>query len=1106
MKNKLPLLLIFIVFFSSFSGLNAQNFLKKIDKNNVSIKETNILEKKNFPAKYDLVSLDLKNFKTFLKSKSKNTKRVIQLPNTKGGFSNFEIKETSNFEKELAAKYSMIKSYSAQGIDDPTAVAKISMGTDGFHAVIFSGVENTLYVDPYSKDGKELIVYKRNDLGLSKDSFVCEVEASSKRSIAEGKSVNNANDGKLRTFRLALACTGEYAQFQLTNQGVVSSATDEEKKAAVLSAMNTSMTRVNGLYERDLSVRLILVANNDKIIFLDSTTDNLTNDSADSLINESQRVCDTEIGNENYDIGHTFSTGAGGLAGGGVVCITGSKGRGVTGTDNPVGDPFDVDFVAHEIGHQFGANHTFNGTTNNCSGRNRNNATAVEPGSGTTIMAYAGICGVQNVQDHSDDHFHSVSIAEMWNTIQSSASCAVLTDTNNSAPTINAILNYSIPKSTPFVLKGTANDADGTASLTYNWEQIDNEVGFSIPPVATSSGGAMFRSLPSKISPNRFMPDLATIVAGETSSTWEVLPSVARDLNFSFLVRDNHAGGGSTAREDVTVTVADADAFTVTLPNTAVDWGVGTSQSITWNKGTSDITPISCKNVNIKLSIDGGITFPISLKVNTPNDGVEDIIIPNNVTTTARILVEAADNIFYNVNSTNFTISTIVPTFIITSKNETETVCTPSSTSVVYNFDFEYLNGFTEPVTLTATGNPSGSSVTFNPSTISSASGEKTTFTMTVSNLVNIPISNHVINVKGTSATVNRSLDVTLKVYLDEFTSIELISPEDVVTDITLKPTFNWEENLNASSYIVEIADNINFINAIISPELTSNTYTVSSKLNSNTTYYWRVKGQNLCGEDYSDIRSFTTEFCSVCVSTALNSGDTGTTLVQFNTINNATSKSGGYSDFTNIITEVKRGETHQLTINVNTGGIKRSQTKVWIDWNRDCDFSGVGEEYDLGSVVDKTDAATTLSPLVITVPDDAVFGNIVMRVSTRDTSPFNIEYPTSCENGFLGEVEDYVITVTDNTASVKDFSFEGFNLYPNPTRGEFTLNLKTLSTSKVSVQLFDVSGRLIAKKEYVNTTTNFSERMSFEKASAGLYLLKVTNGNKQTTRKLIIK
>ena len=623
MKNKLPLLLIFIVFFSSFSGLNAQNFLKKIDKNNVSIKETNILEKKNFPAKYDLVSLDLKNFKTFLKSKSKNTKRVIQLPNTKGGFSNFEIKETSNFEEELAEKYSMIKSYSAQGIDDPTAVAKISMGTDGFHAVIFSGVENTLYVDPYSKDGKELIVYKRNDLGLSKDSFVCEVEASSKRSIAEGKSVNNANDGKLRTFRLALACTGEYAQFQLTNQGVVSSATNEEKKAAVLSAMNTSMTRVNGLYERDLSVRLILVANNDKIIFLDSTTDNLTNDSADSLINESQRVCDTEIGNENYDIGHTFSTGAGGLAGGGVVCITGSKGRGVTGTDNPVGDPFDVDFVAHEIGHQFGANHTFNGTTNNCSGRNRNNATAVEPGSGTTIMAYAGICGVQNVQDHSDDHFHSVSIAEMWNTIQSSASCAVLTDTNNSAPTINAILNYSIPKSTPFVLKGTANDADGTASLTYNWEQIDNEVGFSIPPVATSSGGAMFRSLPSKISPNRFMPDLATIVAGETSSTWEVLPSVARDLNFSFLVRDNHAGGGSTAREDVTVTVADADAFTVTLPNTAVDWGVGTSQSITWNKGTSDITPISCKNVNIKLSIDGGITFPISLKVNSLNNDFE---------------------------------------------------------------------------------------------------------------------------------------------------------------------------------------------------------------------------------------------------------------------------------------------------------------------------------------------------------------------------------------------------------------------------------------------------------------------------------------------------
>jgi hypothetical protein len=186
---------------------------------------------------------------------------------------------------------------------------------------------------------------------------------------------------------------------------------------------------------------------------------------------------------------------------------------------------------------------------------------------------------------------------------------------------------------------------------------------------------------------------------------------------------------------------------------------------------------------------------------------------------------------------------------------------------------------------------------------------------------------------------------------------------------------------------------------------------------------------------------------------------------------------------------------------------LRKTQTKVWIDWNQNCNFNDAGEEYDLGSASEESNDATSLSSLSIIVPNDAEFGEAVMRVSTRDTNPFGgVTYPTSCGNGFRGEVEDYTILVVDATASIADFSFNGFNIYPNPTKGTFTLNLEVVNTAKVSVQLFDVRGRLIGEKNYFKTNINFSESIFFEKASTGLYLVKITNGNKQTTRKLLIK
>lgn len=1089
-KKKFIFILLITLFISNI--ITAQDFWKKTE-NNIYSQKKELHKRKNFPKAYKLASLDLFNFQNYLDNKT--SEQRITLPNTNGTFSEFRIKESSNFNIELAKKFPTIKSYAAQGIDDPTAVAKISIGSDGLHAIIFSGNESTIYIDPYSKDNNDYIVYNRSSLVKKNSDFKCEVEEASNAIISQQNFSQNANDGMLRTFRLAIVCSGEYAQFHLTRQGVPSTATEVVKKAAVLSAINTSMTRINGVFEKDLGVHMELVANNEEIIFLDADNDNISDGSADIMINEVQSICDASIGDENYDIGHIFSVGGSGLAGLGVVCITGQKANGVTGIATPVGDPYDIDYVSHEMGHQFGANHTQN---NAC---NRNNSTAVEPGSASTIMGYAGICA-PNVQNNSDDHFHAVSITEMWNTIQSSATCAVLFDTSNEAPTADGGGDFYIPKSTPFVLRGAATDADGTSSLTYNWEQVDAEVA-TMSPLSTNTEGPMFRSLRSKSSPDRYMPDLSTIIGGNISSTWEVLPSVPRDLNFSFLVRDNNAGGGNTARANVKITVTDAEAFNVTSQNTPIIWDAGSSQTITWSKGTSDIAPINCQNVTIKLSEDGGLTFPIILSANTTNDGSEVVIVPNNITTQARIMIEAVDNIFYNINTVNFEIQSTVPSFILRNNSGDLSACNTLDQTASYTLNLDFINGFSEDVSFVTTGQPVGSVIVFSPTVINSDGN----VVMTVSNLNEITPQDYTINIQGNSTSVNQNIDILLGVTASNLETVVLTSPLNDATEISLSGgILEWQEDVNASSYIVQIASDNAFTAVVSNEEVTTNSYTASSLLG-NTLYYWRVKAKNNCNESsFSNIYNFTTESCNICVSSGNTEWLTSTTLVQFNTIDNPSKKRSGYGDYTQINTVVKLNESYDLITHVNTDGDYGVQVKAWIDWNKNCSFDDTGEEYDLGFAINTASGPSDLSPLSITIPAAAHIGSVIMRVSSRYTQSSLITYPTSCMLSFDGEVEDYTIIVEDATASIEDVAFEGFNLYPNPTKGEFTLNLTLVNTDKVSVQLYDVRGRLIDEKNYYNTVVDFSERIFFKEASSGIYLLKVINGAMQTTRKLIIK
>lgn len=646
---KKTLLFYFILLF--YLQLSAQDNLWS-DFNLNKKSHSQKVQRASTPSKFKLYNLEFEKMKEkLLQAPSDNTgkksKITLSFPNSEGKFENFEIYEASIMDKVLEIKFPDIKSYVGVGIDNPAKRIRFSTTMFGLHTMTFNEDGTTTFIDTYTKDNNGYIVYNKSDIIPSKN-FQCEVNERFEIDI-QNKNLNiiqRASDSQFRIYRLAMACTVEYAAFHINAAGL-NTGTLTQKKAAVLAAMNVTMTRVNGIYERDMSLRMTFIPNNDQIIFVDS--DNFSNNSSTSLINESQTQITNIIGSPNFDIGHTVSTGGGGLAGP-SPCVDNSKARGITGSSSPVGDPYDIDYVAHEMGHQFGANHTFN---NDCGG-NINNSTAVEPGSGSTIMAYAGICA-PNVQRNSDAHFHAISIAEMVARINATANCAPNNPNGNTRPTANAGLDYTIPRGTAFLLKGNGTDPNG-GTLTYCWEQTNTEISVQ-PPSQNSTTGPNYRSNPPTTSSNRYMPNLQSVLAGNLAPTWEVTPNVARTMNFALTVRDNATPtGGQTHRDDTIITVANSTGpFEVTSQSTNVNWTAGNTETITWNVVSTSGAPYNSPNVDILLTSDNGATFT-TLVSNTPNDGSQTITVPNISQPLCKILVMSRENIFYAVNKGNIAI------------------------------------------------------------------------------------------------------------------------------------------------------------------------------------------------------------------------------------------------------------------------------------------------------------------------------------------------------------------------------------------------------------------------------------------------------------------
>lgn len=661
---KKNLLLVVFILSLNFSFSQRNNSWKFFESNKVVTSEK--IRKTPYSVNQKLLEFNAVQFKQSLATVSQKSSGlagvVIQFPNSNGELEKFKVWESSNFEPALQAQFPEIRAYIGKGITDPSAVLNFSVSPRGIQTMVFRADKGTEFIEPYTKDNSVYVIFDSATRIAGKLPFNCSTEDIAISQNLSDKLVNGtlSSAQSYKTMRLALSCTGEYGQY---HGGTVSGA---------LAAMNATMTRCNGVFERDLAVKLIIIANNNLVVYTDATSDpysdaaNINNWNA-----ELQANLTSVIGEVNYDIGHLFgATGGGGAAGCiGCVCVNGSKGSGITSPadDIPEGDTFDIDFVTHEMGHQMGAFHTFTHTA-------ENNAVNVEPGSGSTIMAYAGIGGGgTDMQQNTDAYFHFKSLSQIQSNL-GGKTCPVSTNIAvlNPRPGVTVTPAFTIPVGTAFKLTGAGTGTAGEV-LTYCWEQNNDATvvgGTSTFPSPTKTDGPNFRSRPPSASPVRYFPQFSDVLAGNLVNTWETVSTVARSLAFAFTVRDNNTGvyGGQTNSAATTVTVVDAGgAFAITNPNIAnVSWNTGSTQTITWSVAGTTGSGINTANVNILLSTDGGATFPTVLAAATANDGSETVTLPNTPYQNCRILIEAVGNIFYAVSKNialGYTVSTTCNTY-----------------------------------------------------------------------------------------------------------------------------------------------------------------------------------------------------------------------------------------------------------------------------------------------------------------------------------------------------------------------------------------------------------------------------------------------------------
>ncbi|MEM8908162.1 MAG: reprolysin-like metallopeptidase, partial [Bacteroidota bacterium] len=647
--------------------------LKEVDES-VLINSKGTAERIITPSKYTTLLLDVAKLELILKSAPKEEASAtgqsepfkILMPD--GKVEAFHLIEYSMMEPALAAQFPSIKTYYGYGVNDPSQHIRLDWTVNGLNAMMQLR-EGLAFIKPYFRGNTEYYLsYYESDLPVNREPFECGTSDEKSTDPIATESAPSAGDCQFRTYRLAVAVTGEYATTVLGASSAGSAADD----AIVTAHIVTSINQINDWYERDVGARFILIANLADIFYYDGATDPYTNNNSITMLGENITNLDATIGSANFDIGHVLGSsggGSGGVAGLNVLCGA-SKARGVTRA-SAVGitQPRFLKVWAHELGHQFGAGHT---QGENCQ---RSSSSAMEPGAGTTLMSYVTSNCINQIQNIPDYYFHAISIQQMSARILST-SCAAILPSANSVPTVSAGSDVTVPSSTPLLLQATASDPDNDP-LTFTWEQFDNEVAQAIPPQSTNTQGPSFRSLPPSSESGRYLPNLTAVVNG-TTPTWEVLPSVARTMDFRVTVRDNSTNSiACTAEDNILVTTVASGPFLVTSPTTSgVVWIESETHTVTWDVAGTDVAPVSCANVDILLSYDGGFTYPVTLASSVANNGTADVVVPIGISTTARVQVRCSDNIFYNISAADFEIQVASgPTFLLGLPNPSSTIC-----------------------------------------------------------------------------------------------------------------------------------------------------------------------------------------------------------------------------------------------------------------------------------------------------------------------------------------------------------------------------------------------------------------------------------------------
>ena len=554
----------------------------------------------------------------------------LNLPLPDGKEVTFNLQPYDLLPSDLAARYPGILAFKGYDESNPVETGRFDLGPQGFHAM-FSHQGRMVFVDPL-RNGEGYAIYYQQDAHSRLEEEADKVIGSQAKTLARQVLVDG---NERKRYVIAISAAGEYTQY---HGGTVE---------AGLGAIATLLNRVNEVYQRDVAAEFQLASGNDTIIFTDTATDPFNNDDGDIDANVTvQQNAQTQAGTKlgPFDIGHVVNTGGGGLAGLGVLC-TAEKSAGMTGSPNPVGDAFFIDYVAHEIGHQFGADHTFNGTTGSCGGGNREASQAWEPGSGSSIMAYAGICGEENLQANSLPYFHSKSIEQMRAHMATVASCGSSQSLTNNAPQVAAGNDYVIPANTPFVLKGAGADLDQDP-LSYTWEQIDlGTESFSVASMVDDGSRPLFRFVAPTALPERTLPSLPSLLSN-TLAKGEAWPATNRELNFRLTARD---GKGGVASDDMKIQVVNTgSAFRLTSP-LVTPLGAGANQTIGWDVAGTNAAPINCSKVDLSLTRDEGVSWTL-LASGQPNSGSASVTIPAGNDGTARLKVACSDNLFFAIS------------------------------------------------------------------------------------------------------------------------------------------------------------------------------------------------------------------------------------------------------------------------------------------------------------------------------------------------------------------------------------------------------------------------------------------------------------------------